>query len=66
MRNRSATALRDWAALRRIDPGVRCCLMSGHPGDLDEAASLPGVTAVLEKPFWPDLFEATVRKAMAG
>jgi hypothetical protein len=29
-------------------------------------ASLPGVTGLLEKPFGPDLFEVTVRKAMAG
>jgi CheY-like chemotaxis protein len=54
------------AALRRIDPAVRCCLMSGSPAELDEVASLPGVTGLLEKPFGPDLFEVTVRKAMVG
>jgi hypothetical protein len=40
--------------------------MSGNPDELDEAAPLPGVTGLLEKPFQPDLFEATVRGAMSG
>jgi CheY-like chemotaxis protein len=66
LRMRGMDGLATLAALRRIDPAVRCCLMSGNPAELGEVACLPGVTALLEKPFQPDLFEATVRVAMSG
>jgi CheY-like chemotaxis protein len=54
------------AALRQVDPAVRCCFMSGSPGDLDAAAFLPGVTGLLEKPFRLNVIEETLRKAMTG
>jgi CheY-like chemotaxis protein len=53
-------------ALRQIDPSVHCCLISGNPEALARVACLPGVTGLLEKPFQPDLFVATVRVAMSG
>jgi CheY-like chemotaxis protein len=52
------------AALRQVDPAVRCCFMSGSPGDLDAVAFLPGVTALQPKPFRLDALEETLRKAM--
>jgi CheY-like chemotaxis protein len=53
-------------ALRQIDPGVRCCFMSGSPDDLARTRSLPGVTGFVEKPFQADRLGLTLRQAMKG
>ena len=40
------------AALRRLDPDVRCCFMSGHTGEYTEAELLlRGAACVFAKPF---------------
>jgi two-component system OmpR family response regulator len=55
------------AALRRLDPGVRCCLMSGSLGGQDvEALLAAGASHVFAKPF--DLAEVArvLRQVAAG
>jgi CheY-like chemotaxis protein len=54
------------AALRQIDPAVRCCFLSASPWELDRVAFLPGVTGLLAKPFRMHVLEETLRKAMTG
>ena len=40
------------AALRRLDPRVRCCFMSGHAGDYSNSDLLAlGASHVFSKPF---------------
>jgi two-component system, OmpR family, response regulator len=40
------------AALRRLDPCVRCCFMSGHAGDYSNSDLLAlGASHVFSKPF---------------
>src|SRR5437867_1746174 len=43
------------AALQRLDPEVRCCFLSGHPGDYsDEELLKRRATAVLHKSYHPN------------
>lgn len=38
-------------ALRKINPAVRCCFMSGHPGKYNEADLQEGGSHFIWKPF---------------
>jgi DNA-binding response OmpR family regulator len=55
------------AALRAVDPGVRCCLMGGFVED-DEAARLLalGAVEVLAKPFDFGTLAETLRGLLKG
>ncbi len=54
-------------ALRRIDPGVRCCFITGSAGGSEEEALRAlGPSAVLHKPCTPEELADALRDAMAG
>jgi CheY-like chemotaxis protein len=48
--------------LRRLDSGLRCCFLTGDPGDYDEEGLLAqGAERVLRKPFRLPELAATLR-----
>ena len=54
-----------FAALKRIDPEVRCCFMSGDPGDYTVGELLDaGALGFLSKPFRVAQVEELVRQAV--
>jgi two-component system response regulator (stage 0 sporulation protein F)/two-component system response regulator YesN len=53
------------AALRKTNPALRCCLMSTCPAELDRGRSLPGVAAVLDKPFRARQLANALRQALS-
>src|SRR3954463_6354634 len=59
---------RTLAALRTLDPQVRCCLMSGHAVPLSREELLgPGTVRLLRRPFsFAELVQALWRMAQAG
>ena len=66
LRLRGPDGLQVLRALRGIDPGVRCCLVSGALAAGEEAAYLRlGFDAVLGKPFRLDDVAQVVRRLLA-
>jgi CheY-like chemotaxis protein len=54
-------------ALRQLDPGVRCCFITGSAGgEEEEALRALGPTAVLHKPCTPEELAEALRQAMGG
>jgi CheY-like chemotaxis protein len=55
------------ARLRQLDPGVRCCFMSGDLGDYTEADLLAlGALDVVPKPFSLSALVPRLRQVAAG
>ena len=55
------------AALRAINPAVRCCFITGESsGHTDEDLLSKGALAVLKKPVSHDDLTLTLRKLLAG
>jgi len=51
--------------LRRQNPGIGCCFMTGHPGDYHEQDLLAqGAEAILYKPFTPEDIAAVLRRLL--
>ncbi len=51
--------------MRKVCPGLRAILCSGHLTETDlDARSGEGWAAVLRKPFWPEVLLQTVRTAL--
>ena len=52
-------------ALRRINPEVRCCFMSGHTGEYSEADLLERGLALIGKPFTLERLVRTLVRLLA-
>jgi CheY-like chemotaxis protein len=67
LRLRGPDGLQVLRALRGIDPGVRCCLVSGALAAGEEGAYLrQGFDAVVRKPFRLDDVAAVVRRLLSA